>query len=117
DALLFKDYPPFMSIDVPDQYREEIFRLRFDHYVTDGDLPNLIVMTLPDDHTAGVSPGYLTPNAMVADNDLALGKIIATICHSPYWKDSAIFVVEDDAQNGTDHVDGHRTVGFAVSPY
>jgi YVTN family beta-propeller protein len=117
DALLFKDYPPFMSIDVPDQYREEIFSLRFDHYVSDGDLPNLIVMTLPDDHTAGVSPGYLTPNAMVADNDLALGKIIATISHSPYWKDSAIFVVEDDAQNGTDHVDGHRTVGFAVSPY
>jgi YVTN family beta-propeller protein len=117
DALLFKDYPPFISIDIPDQYREEIFRLRFNQYVTEGNLPNLIIMTLPDDHTAGVTPGFLTPNAMVADNDLALGKIIDAISHSPFWRDSAIFVVEDDAQNGTDHVDGHRTVSFAVSPY
>jgi YVTN family beta-propeller protein len=117
DALLFKDYPPFISIDIPDQYRAEIFKRRFNHYVKEGKLPDLIVMTLPDDHTAGVSAGFLTPNAMVADNDLALGKIIDTISHSPFWKDSAIFVVEDDAQNGTDHVDGHRTVGFVVSPY
>jgi YVTN family beta-propeller protein len=117
DAVLVKDYPPFISIDVPDQYRAAIFQRHFAQWVQHGDLPNLIVMTLPDDHTAGTDPGFATPRAMVADNDLALGRIVSAISHSPYWKDSAIFVTEDDAQNGTDHVDGHRTVGFVISPY
>jgi YVTN family beta-propeller protein len=116
-ALLIKDYPPFLSIDVPDQYRAAIFQRHFAKWVDNGDLPDLIVMTLPDDHTAGTSPGFATPRAMVADNDLALGRIVNMISHSPYWKDSAIFVTEDDAQNGTDHVEGHRTTGFVISPY
>lgn len=115
--LLVKDYPPFLSIDVPDQYRAAIFQLHFDQWVKNGDLPDLIVMTLPDDHTAGTNPGFATPRAMVADNDLALGRIVSAISNSPYWKDSAIFVTEDDAQNGTDHVEGHRTTGFVISPY
>jgi YVTN family beta-propeller protein len=117
DAVLIKDYPPFLSIDVPDQYRAAIFQQQFAEWVANGDLPNLIVMTLPDDHTAGTDPGFATPRAMVADNDLALGRIVSAISHSPYWQDSAIFVTEDDAQNGTDHVEGHRTVGFVISPY
>ena len=74
-------------------------------------------MSLPCDHTEGTKVGYPTPRAMVADNDLALGKIVDAISHSPDWKDSAIFVTEDDAQSGLDHVDGHRTTGFVISPY
>ena len=70
-----------------------------------------------DDHTNGLNAGYPTPSAMVADNDLATGRIIDTISHSRYWKDSAVFVVEDDSQNGIDHVDGHRNVTMIASPY
>jgi Phosphoesterase family len=72
---------------------------------------------LYDDHTEGTSPGFPTPRAAVADNDLALGRIVEAISHSRYWKESAIFVTEDDSQDGLDHVDGHRTVGMAISPY
>jgi hypothetical protein len=82
-----------------------------------GNLPNLVLILLYDDHTEGTSPGFPTPRAAVADNDLALGRIVDAISHSRYWKDSAIFVTEDDSQDGLDHVDGHRTVGFAISPY
>jgi hypothetical protein len=80
-------------------------------------LPNLIVMTLCTDHTSGNSAGYPTPAAQVADNDLAVGRLVDAISHSPYWATSAIFIVEDDAQAGTDHVDGHRSTAFIVSPY
>jgi YVTN family beta-propeller protein len=117
NQALVKDYPPFISIDIPDQYREAIFQLNFANWVKNGNLPDLIVMTLPEDHTAGTVPGFASPQAMVADNDLALGKMVDLITHSPYWQNSAIFVTEDDAQNGTDHVDGHRTTGFIISPY
>lgn len=70
-----------------------------------------------DDHTAGTATGSPTPQAMVADNDLAVGKIVDLISHSPYWKDSVIFVTEDDAQNGLDHVDGHREPAYVISPW
>ncbi len=116
DPLLNRDFPPF-NTGIPDQYRAEIFLRDFRRYVADGDLPRLNVMELPDDHTSGTSAGYPTPRAQAADNDLALGRMVDAISHSPYWKDSAIFVVEDDAQNGVDHVDGHRTTGYAISPY
>jgi hypothetical protein len=76
-----------------------------------------VLLLLYDDHTNGTSPGYPTPRAAVADNDLALGRIVEAISRSRYWKESAIFVTEDDSQDGLDHVDGHRTVGFAISPY
>jgi YVTN family beta-propeller protein len=115
--LLNHDYPAFTSVSIPDQYRADIFQREFAGYVKNGNLPNLVMMSLPQDHTGGTSPGFPTPQAQVADNDLALGRIVDTISHSPYWKDSAIFVVEDDAQSGTDHVDGHRTTGFVISPY
>jgi hypothetical protein len=80
-------------------------------------MPQFVVLRIGNDHTSGTRPGKKTPTAMVADNDLALGKIVETISNSKYWKESAIFVVEDDAQNGSDHVDAHRTVALAISPY
>jgi hypothetical protein len=84
---------------------------------TRGDMPNLVMMILPSDHTVGTSPGWCTPRACVADNDLALGRIVEALTHSSFWKDMAILVIEDDAQNGVDHVDGHRTTAFAMSPF
>jgi hypothetical protein len=80
-------------------------------------MPNLTIIQLPSDHTMGTSPGANTPAAMVADNDLALGQIVEALSTSRFWPKMAIFVVEDDAQNGVDHVDGHRTVALVVSPY
>jgi YVTN family beta-propeller protein len=80
-------------------------------------LPNLITMTLPNDHTSGTRPGAYTPTAMVADNDYALGQLVEAVSHSKYWPETAIFVIEDDAQDGPDHVDGRRTVGLVISPY
>src|SRR5262245_8620066 len=74
-------------------------------------------MTLPNDHTAGGSPGHHTPRAMVADNDEALGQLVDLISHSKYWSSSAIFVVEDDSQDGFDHQDAHRIPAYVISPY
>jgi YVTN family beta-propeller protein len=82
-----------------------------------GKWPNFMVMALNEDHTRGMSAGAYTPQAMVASNDLAVGRLIDGVSHSPFWKDSAIFVIEDDAQDGPDHVDTHRTEGLFVSPY
>ena len=116
-GVLNTQYPSFTSVSIPDQYRADIFQSEFNQYVKKNNLPNLVMMSLPQDHTAGSTPGIPTDKSMVADNDLALGRIVDTISHSKYWKDSAIFVVEDDAQSGTDHVDGHRTTSFVISPY
>jgi hypothetical protein len=80
-------------------------------------LPNFMVMSLPEDHTAGTTPGRFTPTAMVANNDYAVGMILDRISHSRYWPDTAIFIIEDDAQDGPDHVDARRTTGYVVSPY
>jgi hypothetical protein len=102
---------------VPDQYRADIFLKEFAEFERNGNLPNLVLLLLYDDHTEGTSPDFPTPRAMVADNDLALGRIVEAISRSRYWKESAIFVTEDDSQDGLDHVDGHRTVGLAISPY
>jgi hypothetical protein len=79
--------------------------------------PNLAILLLPNDHTSGTNPGYPTPRAAVADNDLALGRIVEAITKSKFWPETCIFVVEDDPQAGFDHVDGHRTVAFVISPY
>jgi hypothetical protein len=80
-------------------------------------MPNLIVMRLGNDHTAGTTPGGPTPKSSVADNDLALGRMIDAVSHSAYWDDTAFFLLEDDAQNGADHVDAHRSVALVVSKY
>jgi hypothetical protein len=86
-------------------------------WVKSGRMPNLVMLQLPSDHTRGATPDASTAQAMVADNDLALGQIVEGLSRSPFWPTMAILVVEDDAQNGVDHVDGHRTVALAVSPY
>jgi YVTN family beta-propeller protein len=109
-------YPAY-EMRVPDQYRADIFLEEFAEFEKNGNLPNLLILLLPQDHTEGTSPGYPTPRATVADNDLALGRIVEAISKSRYWKESAIFVTEDDSQDGVDHVDGHRTVGLVISPY
>jgi hypothetical protein len=82
-----------------------------------GKLPQFTIMSLGEDHTRGTTPGLHTPQAAVGSNDVALGKIVAAASHSKFWNEMAIFVIEDDAQNGPDHVDAHRTVGFVISPY
>src|SRR5262249_45281771 len=108
---------PAAESRVPDQYRADIFLKELAQFDENGRLPNLILLLLYDDHTTGTSPGFPTPRASVADNDAALGRIVEAISKSRYWKDSAIFVTEDDSQDGLDHVDGHRTVGLVISPY
>ncbi len=102
---------------IPDVARADVFLQELAQFEQNGQLPSLVLLLLYNDHTAGTSPGFPTPRAQVADNDLALGKIVDGISHSRYWKDSAIFVTEDDSQDGLDHVDGHRTVGLVISPF
>ncbi|MCA1667729.1 MAG: hypothetical protein LC793_10135, partial [Thermomicrobia bacterium] len=109
-------YPAFETA-IPDQIRADEWQREFAEYVAVGDLPQLSVIWLPNDHTSGEASTAPTPQAQVADNDLALGRIVDAVSHSPYWQDTAIFVTEDDAQNGVDHVDGHRTVGMVISAY
>lgn len=109
-------YPAFGG-NVPDQYRADIFLEEFREFEKNGKLPRLNVLLLPNDHTNARSPGLPTPRAAVADNDLALGRIVEAISRSRYWKESVIFVVEDDAQDGVDHVAGHRTVAMAMGPW
>ena len=80
-------------------------------------MPNLVYIFLPCDHTNGTNPGSPTPRAMVADNDLAVGRIVEAVSKSKFWPKTCIFLVEDDPQDGFDHVDGHRTVALVLSPY
>ncbi|MBN2580186.1 MAG: gamma-glutamyl-gamma-aminobutyrate hydrolase family protein [Pirellulales bacterium] len=102
---------------VSDQYRADQFIRELREFERRDDLPNLMIMLLPNDHTAGTRPGMPTPEAAVADNDLALGRIIEALSRSKFWPETCVFVVEDDPQNGFDHIDGHRTVALVVSPY
>jgi YVTN family beta-propeller protein len=102
---------------VRDTDNADVFLAEFKKFEENGDLPRFIVMSLGEDHTSGTSPGAYTPQACVASNDLALGRIVEAVSKSKYWPETAIFVIEDDAQNGPDHVDAHRTVGLVVSPY
>ena len=102
---------------VRDTDRVEQFLEEFREYEKNGNLPRFIVMSLGEDHTEGTKPGSPTPQACVASNDLALGRLVEAVSQSKLWKEIAIFVIEDDAQNGPDHVDAHRTVGLVISPY
>ena len=110
------DYPPF-DLTTPDQRRADVWIDEFKGYVRDGNMPQLEVMWLPNDHLAAGRPGKCTPRACMSDNDLALGRIVQALSHSGYWKDTVIFVVEDDSQAGPDHVDSHRSPFFAISAY
>ena len=100
-----------------DQFRADVFIREYEEFSRQDKVPDLMIMSLPCDHTEGTNPKYPTPRAMMADNDLALGRVVEAVSKSPQWKETCIFVVEDDAQSGPDHVDGHRTVFMAISPY
>jgi hypothetical protein len=105
------------DMNYSDQKRADRFLEELAGFERAGEFPRLTILRLPNDHTAGARVGSLTPTACVADNDLALGRIVEGITKSKFWLDTAIFVIEDDAQNGPDHVDAHRTVALAISPY
>jgi len=117
-------YPDF-NTDYPDQLRADEFLNEFGAYVRARDahegpefeLPSFVLLYLPDDHTGGTRPDHARPAANVADNDLALGRVVDAVSHSGYWDDTAIFVLEDDAQDGADHVDAHRSIAFVISKY
>jgi hypothetical protein len=117
-------YPDF-NPDYPDQLRADEFLNEFEAFVRarkenagpERELPAFSLLYLPNDHTGGTRPGHARPAASVADNDLALGRVVDAVSHSPYWDDTAIFVVEDDAQDGGDHVDAHRSIAFVISKY
>lgn len=117
--ILSASYPGYDDPRITDQLRADAFIHELKEYEDrPGDeWPQLMVMSLPDDHTAGMSPGFPLPQAMVADNDLALGRIIEAVTHSRFWDSTAIFVTEDDSQSGWDHISAYRTTGFVISPY
>ena len=116
DGLVHPSYPPF-NLSIPDARRVDIWREEFRRFEQHGGLPQLSIIRLGNDHTQGTSPGTPTPRAMVAENDVALGRVVDEISHSRFWRESAIFVLEDDAQNGPDHVDAHRSILLAISPF
>jgi YVTN family beta-propeller protein len=97
--------------------RMTVWLREFEGFVANKNLPRFQMVRLGRDHTAGTAPGQYSPRAMVADNDYAVGQLVEAVSKSPYWKKTAIFVIEDDAQNGYDHVDAHRSIAFVVSPY
>ncbi len=116
---------PDFNTDYPDQLRADEFlnefaayaRARAENENAEFQLPAFVLLYLPDDHTGGTRPERPRPAASVADNDLALGRVVDAVSHSPYWDDTAIFVLEDDAQDGGDHIDAHRSIAFVVSKY
>ncbi|MBC8165926.1 MAG: bifunctional YncE family protein/alkaline phosphatase family protein [Bryobacteraceae bacterium] len=114
--ILARNYPSATS-NIPDQIRADIFLADLERWKKEERMPNLVYLWLPSDHTLGAYPGTSSPKAMVADNDLALGRVVDALSHSRFWPKMAVFVVEDDAQGGVDHVDGHRTVALVASPY
>jgi 6-phosphogluconolactonase (cycloisomerase 2 family) len=105
------------DLDYPDAKRADRFIEELRRYEKEGGMPQFTVLRLPNDHTSGAKVGKPTPRAYVADNDLALGRVVEAVSQSKFWKDTAIFVIEDDAQNGPDHVDAHRTEALVISPY
>ncbi len=117
--ILCPTYPSYGPHVFTDLMRADVLIKELKEYeAMEGDrLPELMIVALPNDHTAGIRPGYPTPRAMVADNDLALGRIVEAFSKSRFWKNTVIFVVEDDSQGGWDHVSAYRTVALVISPY
>ena len=105
------------DLEYPDQKRADRFIAELKRFETEGEMPRLQIVKLPNDHTEGAKAGARTPTAYMADNDLALGRVVEAVSHSKFWPQTAIFVLEDDAQNGPDHVDAHRSPAFLISPY
>ncbi len=110
------DYPCF-DLSIPDTFRVARFKHDFDSLLARNAVPDLSIIRLPNDHTAGTMENFPTVNAMIAENDYALGQLVDYISHSKIWPQSIIFILEDDAQDGSDHVDAHRSVLLAVGPY
>ncbi len=105
------------EMTVPDQYRADFIIRELKEYESRNEFPNLVIICLPNDHTSGTSKTAPTPVAHAADNDLAFGRIVDAISHSKFWKETVIFAIEDDPQDGWDHVSGYRTTAYCVSPY
>ena len=115
------DFPDF-NLRTPDQVRAEVFLRHLDGWIADrkagkDTMPDYITMHVGNDHTSGTTAGGPTPKSLVADNDLAVGRIVDAVSHSAYWDNTAFFILEDDAQNGADHVDAHRSIALVVSKY
>ncbi len=118
----FATEAPDFNLAIPDQVRVDIFMRHLAGWVADKQqgrdtMPNFVMLRLGNDHTAGTRPGGPTPKASVADNDLAVGRAVDAISHSPFWEDTAFFILEDDAQDGADHVDAHRSYALVISKY
>jgi len=104
-------------MEVPDVWRARYIADQIAEWEHEGQMPRLILICLPIDHTSGTRAGSPTPSACVADNDLAFGRIVEAFSHSQFWKETVIFGIEDDPQNGFDHVSGYRTTAYCISPY
>lgn len=115
-AYTCMEYPGW-NMGIPDGYRADVFLREFRAMEAKGTMPDLMTLYLPQDHASGDSPGAPTPRAHVADNDLAVGRIVEAISKSEFWKDTVVFVLEDDPQDGLDSVDGHRSLCLVASPY
>jgi len=118
----FAEETPDFNLAIPDQIRFEVFQRHLNAWVADrargkDTMPNFVMLRFANDHTAGTRPGGPTPKSSVADNDLAVGRAVEAISHSPFWEDTAFFILEDDAQDGGDHVDAHRSLCVVVSKY
>lgn len=119
-AALKGNFDPWyrgFDMDYPDALRAERYISELRRFEQEGEMPRLQIIRLPNDHTSGTATNKPTPIAAMGDNDLALGRLIEAVSKSKFWAQTAIFVVEDDAQNGPDHVDAHRTIAYVVSPY
>ena len=130
NAIIYSDQPniealrPYLAtntvgwnLEIPDVWRAAQFIKDLKQYEAADNLPALVILWLPNDHTSGTRAGAPTPEAQVADNDLAVGRVVDAVSHSRYWKDTCIFAIEDDPQNGWDHVSGYRTTAYVVSAY
>ena len=117
--LVHSSHPHFPGFDlmIPDQRRADIWIAELEEFTRRGEMPALEIVRLPNDHTVGARPGQPTPRAMFADNDLALGRMVEALSRSPFWGSTVMFVLEDDAQNGPDHVDSHRSPLLVISAY
>ncbi len=105
------------DLNVPDQFRATQFIKDLKQFEANDNLPDLVILWLPNDHTSGLKPGSPSPEAQVADNDLAVGRVVEAVSHSKYWTNTCIFAIEDDPQNGWDHVSGYRTTAYVASAY
>ena len=116
DRVLVREYPGWTQ-ETPDVVKADVFLEHLREWESRASMPNLVMVILPSDHTVGTTAGWCAPKSCVADNDLALGRMVEGLTHSRFWKSMAVLVVEDDAQDGVDHIDGHRTVALVASPF